>query len=207
MLTVDARGDQCPIPVIKAKKALESLKEGDFLTVFVDNEIAVQNLNKLAVQKKAAFKWEKKTDNKYEVVFTVGKIDENLADSSMEEMEISCEIPAHNKNTVVVIASNQMGVGEEALGKTLLKGFIYALTQQDRLPNCILFYNGGAAISCDGSDSLEDLKWLEEQGVEILTCGTCLNFYGIAHTLAVGKPTNMYEIVQKMTEADLIVKP
>lgn len=205
MIKVDARGEQCPIPVIKAKKALESAKEGDLVIVLVDNEIAIQNLQKLATQKNAGFQWKKNGDSEYEAVFAVGNSD--LAQE--EELEISCEMPTLNrkKKTVVAIASNQMGVGEEALGKTLLKGFLYALTQQDVLPDTILFYNGGASISCEGSDSLEDLKWLEQQGVEIITCGTCLNFYGIAEKLAVGKVTNMYEIVQTMMSADSLIKP
>lgn len=205
MIKVDARGEQCPIPVIKAKKALESAKKGDLVVVFVDNEIAVQNLQKLATQKGAGFQWKKNGDSEYEAVFTVGNSDS----AQEEELEISCEMPTLNrkKKTVVAVASNQMGVGEEALGKTLLKGFLYALTQQDVLPDTILFYNGGASISCEGSDSLEDLKWLEQQGVEIITCGTCLNFYGIAEKLAVGKVTNMYEIVQTMMSADSLIKP
>lgn len=205
MIKVDARGEQCPIPVIKAKKALESAKKGDLVVVFVDNEIAVQNLQKLATQKGAGFQWKKNGDSEYEAVFTVGNSDS----AQEEELEISCEMPTLNrkKKTVVAIASNQMGVGEEALGKTLLKGFLYALTQQDVLPDTILFYNGGASISCEESDSLEDLKWLEQQGVEIITCGTCLNFYGIAEKLAVGKVTNMYEIVQTMMSADSLIKP
>ena len=205
MIKVDARGEQCPIPVIKAKKALESAKKGDLVVVFVDNEIAVQNLQKLATQKNEGFQWKKNGDSEYEAVFTVGNSDS----AQEEELEISCEMPTLNrkKKTVVAIASNQMGVGEEALGKTLLKGFLYALTQQDVLPDTILFYNGGASISCEGSDSLEDLKWLEQQGVEIITCGTCLNFYGIAEKLAVGKVTNMYEIVQTMMSADALIKP
>lgn len=205
MIKVDARGEQCPIPVIKAKKALESAKKGDLVVVFVDNEIAVQNLQKLATQKNAGFQWKKNGDSEYEAVFAVGNPDS----AQEEELEISCEMPTSNrkKKIVVAIASNQMGVGEEALGKTLLKGFLYALTQQDVLPDTILFYNGGASISCEESDSLEDLKWLEQQGVEIITCGTCLNFYGIAEKLAVGKVTNMYEIVQTMMNADSVVKP
>ena len=205
MIKVDARGEQCPIPVIKAKKALKSAKKGDLVVVFVDNEIAVQNLQKLATQKNAGFQWKKNGDSEYEAVFTVGNSDS----AQEEELEISCEMPTLNrkKKTVVAIASNQMGVGEEALGKTLLKGFLYALTQQDVLPDTILFYNGGASISCEESDSLEDLKWLEQQGVEIITCGTCLNFYGIAEKLAVGKVTNMNEIVQTMMSADSLIKP
>lgn len=100
-----------------------------------------------------------------------------------------------------------MGSGSEELGRTLLKGFIYALGQQDQLPETILFYNGGASITCEDSPALEDLRSLEAQGVEILTCGTCLNFYGLTDKLQVGGVTNMYTIVEKMTGAGLLVKP
>ena len=100
-----------------------------------------------------------------------------------------------------------MGHGGDELGTALMKGFIFALSQQETLPNTILFYNGGATIPVEGSVSLEDLKNMEAQGVEILTCGTCLNFYGLTEKLAVGEVTNMYTIVEKMTGADLIIKP
>ena len=108
---------------------------------------------------------------------------------------------------MVAISSNAMGEGSEKLGKTLLKGFIYALGQQDILPKTILFYNGGASVTCEGSASLEDLKSLEAQGVEILTCGTCLDFYGLTEKLKVGEITNMYVIVEKLVNAGLVVKP
>ena len=71
----------------------------------------------------------------------------------------------------------------------------------------MLFYNGGAFLTCESSQSLEDLKMLEEQGVEIRTCGTCLNFYGLSGKLQVGEVTNMYDIAERMTKADLIIKP
>ena len=100
-----------------------------------------------------------------------------------------------------------MGNGEEQLGKILMKSFIFALTKQDQLPETILCYNSGAYLTCEGSDSLEDLKSLEAEGVKILTCGTCLNFYGITDKLQVGEVTNMYVIAEKMTQADLIVQP
>ena len=82
-----------------------------------------------------------------------------------------------------------------------------ALTQQDNLPKTILFYNGGASLTCEGSPMLEDLKTLEAEGVEILTCGTCLNFYGLTEKLAVGGVTNMYVIAEKMLGAGNVVKP
>ena len=123
------------------------------------------------------------------------------------EADVAACVPDSRKNTVVVIASDKMGEGSEELGKTLMKGFIYALNQQETLPKTMLFYNGGAALTCEGSPALEDLKSLAVQGVEILTCGTCLNFYGISDKLQVGEVTNMYVIAEKMTQAGLIVKP
>ena len=132
------------------------------------------------------------------------KTDEEIATVEEENCPV---IPAGKKNIVVVISSNQMGSGEEELGKSLLKGFIYALSQQDTLPSTILFYNSGAYITSEESASIEDLKSLEAQGVEILTCGTCLNFYGLTDKLQVGEVTNMYVIAEKMTQADLIVQP
>ena len=88
-----------------------------------------------------------------------------------------------------------------------MKGFVYALTQLEELPQTILLFNSGAYLSCEGSDSVEDLKSMEAQGVEVMTCGTCLNHYGLTEKLAVGSVTNMYVIAQTMMGADHIVKP
>ena len=123
-----------------------------------------------------------------------------------EEKAEACA-PDTRTDTVVVIASDQMGEGAEELGKTLLKAFVFSLTQQDKLPKTILFYNGGAHLTCEGSPMLEDLRALEAEGVEILTCGTCLNFYGLTEKLAVGGVTNMYVIAEKMLGAGNVVKP
>ena len=106
-----------------------------------------------------------------------------------------------------MLSSDQMGGGNEELGRILMKGFVYALTQLEELPETVLLYNGGAKLSVEGSQSLEDLKNLEAQGVEILTCGTCLNFYELADKLKVGSVTNMYEIVEKMSGARLVIRP
>ena len=76
-----------------------------------------------------------------------------------------------------------------------------------KLPQTVLLFNSGAYLSSEGSDSVEDLKSLEAQGVEVVTCGTCLNHYGLTDKLAVGSVTNMYVIAQTMMEADHIIKP
>ena len=88
-----------------------------------------------------------------------------------------------------------------------MKGFLFAVTQLEKLPKTMLFYNGGATLTTEGSDSLEDLKSLEAQGVEIKTCGTCLNYYGLTDKLQVGEVTNMYDIVEILAKAAKVVKP
>ena len=100
-----------------------------------------------------------------------------------------------------------MGEGNEVLGHKLLKAFIFAVTKQDKLPKTMLFYNMGAHMTCEGSEVLEDLKLLESEGVEIMTCGTCLDFYGIKEKLCVGTVTNMYDIAETMEKASKIIKP
>lgn len=201
---IDAKGQQCPKPVIMAKKAMDESAKNDVIVIEVDNEIAVTNLRKLAGSQNAEYASRKIKEKQYEVRITVTKDGEN--EKEPEITYENCSIPAGN-GTVVVISSDKMGEGDEVLGRLLMKGFIYALTQLLSFPKTVLLYNGGAHLSCEGSDSLEDLRTLEEAGVEILTCGTCLNHYGLAEKLAVGATTNMYVIAEKQAEAGKIIRP
>ena len=204
MLKVNAMGDTCPIPVVKTKDAIRQLgADGGVVETLVDNEIAVQNLTKMANQKGYGVESEKLGENEYRVVMTVGA----GADLPAEGEETVCVVPAGQKNTVVVVGADHMGEGEGELGKNLLKAFLYALSQQETLPRTILFYNGGAFLTCQGSLSLEDLKSMAERGVEILTCGTCLSHYGLTEQLRVGGVTNMYVIVEKQMQATKVVRP
>ena len=200
-------GDVCPVPVVKTKNAIKELKGAGTVQVLVDNEIAVQNLTKMANQKGYSVKSEKTGENQYQVVLTVGEIKEGLEDIKDLGKHLVCSPDIREKDTVVVISSSQMGVGNDTLGAVLMKGFIYALSQQDELPSTLLFYNGGAKLTCEDAPTLEDLKSLEAQGVEILTCGTCLNHYGLTDSLRVGSVTNMYVIAEKMTQAGRLIKP
>lgn len=202
MIKVNAMGDACPIPVVKTKNAIKELNGSGTVEVLVDNEIAVQNLTKMAQQKGYEIQSEKIEEQKYKVLFTIGEVSE---DATADDA-IAC-IPDARSNTVVVVSSKTMGDGNDELGAILMKGFFFALTQQEQLPSTILFYNGGAYLTCEDSASLEDIKTLESLGVEILTCGTCLNHYGITEKLAVGSVTNMYVIVEKQMQAGHIVKP
>lgn len=201
-VTVHALGDQCPIPVVKTLKAMEAMKEPGTVETHVDNETAVQNLTRLGGSKGFKVTSEKLEDKHFVVKIEVTEL--SKADGSDETV---CCIPDTRVDTVVVFDSDAMGKGDDELGRTLMKGFIYALSQLEKLPKTMLFYNGGAKLTVDGSVSLEDLKSLEAQGVEILTCGTCLNFYGLSEKLAVGAVTNMYTIVEKLNGAGKIIKP
>lgn len=201
MVTVNAMGDNCPIPVIKTKKAMQALTGPETIEVLVDNEIAVQNVTKMASSAGGAVSSEKLGDAQFKITIQM----EGAAAQDAAE-DVVCA-PDARDNTVVVVSSDRMGIGNDELGKVLMKGFIFAVTQLDMLPKTMLFYNGGATLTADGSDSLEDLKSLEAQGVEIMTCGTCLDFYGLKDKLAVGSVTNMYSIVETMAKAGKIIRP
>lgn len=206
------------------------MKEADTIVILVDNEIAVQNLSKMANQKGYGFTSQKLEEQKFEVSITIHmnqientdqRKEKDYTNESIEnkananEATIKEDIVSTKgnegiqkvKNTIVVISSALMGNGNDELGAVLMKGFLYALLGQENLPSAILFFNGGATLTCKGSASLEDLKTMEDQGVDILTCGTCLNFYGLTDKLSVGNITNMYVITEMMMGADHIVKP
>ena len=197
---LDARGMACPLPVVNAKKAAEGLHPGDTLIVRVDNEIAVQNLQRFAQHMGFSAAGEKVSDSEFTVTMAIGG-------EAKAEPEIACNLDTRKKGMLVVLSGNTMGSGDEKLGKALMKAFVFALTKQDVLPETILCYNTGAYLTTDGADTLEDLKLLESEGVTILTCGTCLDFYGLKEKLAVGGVTNMYDIVERMEAASTIVRP
>ena len=198
--TVDARGLACPAPVVKATQALVGMTEGT-LEVRVDNTVAVENLKRLAAQKSLTMETKEVAANDFVVLLGVN------GPVAVEETEAAAFTCAPAGDFVVAVDTDIMGRGNDELGRTLMKGFLYAVSQLEVLPRTVLFYNGGARLTAEGSDSLEDLRNMAEQGVEILTCGTCLNYYGLQDKLAVGGVTNMYAIVEKLAQAGKVVKP
>ena len=203
MLTVNAIGDACPIPVVKTKKAIEALTADETVVVLVDNETALQNVTKAARTMGFEVQQETVSDKEFKITIQVVK----GAAAPAEEEPAACCCEGYKKNVVVAVSSDKMGEGSEELGKVLIKAFFFALTQQDELPGTIIFYNGGVKLSTEGSPVLEDLKNLAAQGVEVISCGTCLNFYQLSEKLAVGEVSNMYDIVEHLRKADVVVKP
>lgn len=204
---IDCKGLNCPLPVVNAKKAAEEMKAGDVLTVLVDNEIAVQNLQRFAAGKGYGASSEKKAEKEYAVTIQIAAQAEAKTEEIREEEETACTLDSRKKGMLVVLSANVMGTGDEKLGKALMKAFVFALTKQDQLPETILCYNTGAYLTCADADTLEDLKSLEAEGVAILTCGTCLDFYGLKDRLAVGGVTNMYSVVEILSKASHVIKP
>lgn len=202
--TVDARGLACPQPVIRAKEALKEMKDGT-LEILVSEEIAVQNLMKLGDYSNRKPASEKLGEKEFKVVFHVdGDTAEAAAAGDGPE---ACQPDAVKKGLVAVVSSDRMGDGDDALGHILMKSFLYTLTKLEAYPETVLFYNGGVRLTTEGSESIGDLKDLEAQGVEILSCGTCLDYYGLKEQLRVGGVTNMYEIAEKMAGASAIIRP
>lgn len=193
-IEVDGRGQLCPKPVIMTKKELDKLDEGTVTTI-VDNEVAKENISKLAKGMGLEFKVENTKDEEYYIHIN------KWITEKIREPELSHDIGT-SKNYIVVFNSDQMGRGNEELGHILVKGLIYTIKETKPWPNSIIFYNGGVKLACEGSQALDDLKYMEEQGVEILSCGLCLDFYGIQDKLAVGQITNMYNIYEKMRNSN-----
>lgn len=207
MEQIDARGQACPLPVVRAKKALAAMEEG-VLEVLVDNRTAVHNLEALA----KTLKVEAVSDERGEAAFAVTFAkDATAGDGAAAGADAAAACPAVQAATpggvVAVIPSEFMGSGDDELGAVLMKGFVFALTQLDELPATVLMYNSGVKLACAGSSSLDDLRALAEAGVEIMSCGTCLNHYGLAEQLEVGEATNMYVIVDKQANARGIIRP
>lgn len=189
MYNIDAKGLVCPKPVILAKKALEEHNE---VCIEVDNVTSKENLEKMAVV--MSLKAEtKNSDNVYTI--TLSKTERTRLDTEKSEAYI------------IVINKEFMGSGSEELGSALMKSFIYTVTEAKELPKTMLFYNGGVKLTTKGSPVLMDLKKLSESNVEILSCGTCLNYYGLTDALVVGAVTNMYEILKKQQQAGKIIIP
>lgn len=192
---VDARGLACPQPVLMTKEALEGIEEG-MITVLVDNVASKENVKRFAQRMGCTVDISEK-DGVFELRIVKGFTCE--IPRVQEELEEARESP------VVLITSDKLGE-EEELGLILMRGFISTLKEASRRPSKILFMNTGVFLTTEGSHVLEPLKELEGRGVEIYSCGTCLDYFGLKDKLAVGHITNMYDTVENLTGAELVVK-
>ncbi|MBW1709775.1 MAG: sulfurtransferase-like selenium metabolism protein YedF [Deltaproteobacteria bacterium] len=204
MNEVDCRGLNCPQPVLNAKQTLENMEKGQ-IRVIVDNEAARDNVTRFA--KSQGFIVDV-TQEEADYILTIDK----TGPPSGPEPEIVCNVPSVSpepeKLPLAVKISNQfMGHGSEELGRILMKAFIKTLSDATFKPKKLVFYNSGVHLTAEDSEHLEVLKDLEKSGVEILVCGTCLDYYQIKGKLAVGRVSNMFEIIETLSGADRVISP
>ncbi len=196
MSIVDCRGLACPQPVMTTKEALDQLKEGELL-VIVDNAVSCNNVERFAQSQGFGVEVEQRGED-FSLRIRKGKV--------REEAELPQE-KEKAKKIIVYINSHLVGNGDEALGSFLMKAFLKALLDLETKPNRLVLINSGVQLASEGSKVLDTLIALSEKGVEILSCGTCLDFYGLKGKLKVGVVSNMYEIIQSMVEADRLIRP
>ncbi|RJP55163.1 MAG: sulfurtransferase-like selenium metabolism protein YedF [Deltaproteobacteria bacterium] len=193
---IDAKGLTCPQPVINTKKALEEIKEG-ILTVIVDNVAARDNVRRFAESQGCTVMVEE--DN--------GDYRLEIAKGFPREVGSKPGEARGNDNIVIYINSDVMGVGDEELGKILMDAFLKTMIVAHPQPRKLIFVNSGVRLAIEGSDVVGYIKEMEKKGVEVLSCGTCLNFYGLKEKLGVGVISNMYDIIESLTEADKVISP
>ncbi len=199
MKIVDARGKLCPQPVIMTKKEVDSGENK--ITVIVDNDTSKENVLKFGSKLQYKTNIEEKNDGIYIYLEknALGLTECEIATNNAAEDSLS-KIEDSKKG--FVIGSDKLGSGSDILGRILMKSFLYTLSEKEPYPNFLIFLNSGVNLAVSGSESLDDLKKMENLGVKIVSCGTCLDFLEIKDKLEVGNVSNMYDIVEIITESD-----
>ncbi len=179
MKVVDAKGLPCPQPVIKTKEALEEIQEGEQISVIVDNEVALQNIQKfLSTQGHKLISTDLK-EGEYHLVIEKG------GGPIVQEYEITCPTESTKEKLLLIVASDHIGEDVE-LGKILLKGFFETMLVHNLIPDRIFFMNTGVKLTTLEETFIPLLKELERRGAEIFSCGTCLKYYKLEDKLQVG---------------------
>ena len=191
MSVIDCRGLACPQPVVTTKKALDQIEEGN-LIVIVNSAVSSNNVERFVLSQGCSVEVEEKG----------GEFHLHIRKAKIAE-----ESKRRGQKVVVYVNSQFLGVGEEALGTILIRSFFKTLLDSETKLFRMIFINSGVRLTSEGSEVLETLKSLSEKGVEILSCGTCLDFYGLKEKVKVGMTSNMYDIVQSLMEADRLIRP
>ena len=197
--TIDARGLPCPQPVILTRKALA---EGGFelLEITVDNEAARENILKFAAYAHCPVEGVVSEGTLHRIRLAP---DAGTRVAAAPEAE-ACPSPQQVAGATVLLSSDGLGQGDPDLARLLMRGFVYALQECELPPRRIILMNGGVRLAIEGSDSLEHLRSLADLGVEVLACGTCLEFFKLKESLAVGRITNMYEIASLLLQGPTV---
>lgn len=191
--TLDLRGLLCPKPVIETQKAFKNEEITEFV-ILVDNMTARENLKRLASSKEYGFNAKKLED--YEEI-TIKRAEAQAEENSEEVYQADCQI-LEKTSPVLMITKEFLGEGNDELGKVLMKGFLYTITETQPYPEKVILLNSAIKLSTINEETVAHLKKLEAAGTKIYTCGTCLNYYDLAEELKVGVIGNMYDVVESL---------
>ncbi len=200
--TIDCLGLPCPQPVIQTKDALES--GATYIQVLVDNEASRDNILRFAQSRGCEAEAEMTPEGNFNI--TVRNSGTPAAEDSFDPAAYQCSLPVRSC-LIYVISADVMGKGSEELGWSLLQTFIQTIKDISPSPQKILFYNSGVRLVTEESGALNALLELQKKGVELLVCGTCLDFYELKSAIKVGRISNMYDIMNAMAEADQVISP
>lgn len=191
---INCKGMNCPLPVVNTKKYFDTIEKG-ISTTIVDNEVAKNNIIKFA--ENSGFKYEvEERDSLYHIIIAKG---EGIKEDKSSEVKES-----NDENFTIVVGSDKLGNGDDDLGIALMKSYLFALSEAERIPNNLIFLNSGVKLVVEGSLVLDSLEKLQQRGVEIQSCGLCLDFYKIKDSLRIGEITNMYAIIELMNNSKTI---
>lgn len=197
MIEVDARGLPCPRPVLEAKKALQGVDDGT-IVVLVDSVESRENVQRLARSEGCQVQVSE-ADGAFRVTIVKERATEAPQAATLQQPELQ------EGGAVVLITTDRLGTGDDRLGQILMKSFLNTLWDHEARPVKLLFINSGVRLTTEGSEVLEALELLEKEGVEVFSCGTCLEYYGIGDKLKVGNVTNMYDTVSSLLSASRVV--
>ncbi len=200
---LDCQGLACPEPVIQTKNALE--EGADNLMIRVDNEAARDNVSRFGQSRNCIV--EVQADDGCFLVSIQTRAAATAKKNLNQPGECSPLSSSPENGIIHIVSSDSMGRGNDELGWALLQSYIRTINELTPLPEKIIFYNGGVKLVATGSGVIENLQKLQKQGVTILVCGTCLDFYKLKSALKVGHISNMYEIMSSMSEAEKLVSP
>jgi selenium metabolism protein YedF len=193
---IDARGLACPQPVVLAKNKMKDCTE---IEILVDNETAVENIKRLASS--SGWTYDNIAENDFFKI-TLKGVNPSSSDR-INDITTSCSC----ESTTIVFSSDKMGRGDDELGAILMKAFIHTLLTPDVMPSRLVFYNSGVLLTAEGSGVTDDLQILKDKGIEILICGTCVNFYNIGDKIKTGTISNMYDILSTMNNSSRLINP
>ncbi|MBN2742492.1 selenium metabolism protein YedF [Breznakibacter xylanolyticus] len=204
MPIIDTRGQLCPKPLIMAKQVFNTLEPGQIMEVLTDHETSLSNLMNFFTALKAIPVSEKHDDGWH--VYATKPLSGHVEPVNPEAFCQTSNATPTGKH-VVCLTSNLMGKGDDQLGALLMRGFINALAEQDVLPSHIICYNGAVKLAIKGTDTLTSLITMENQGVNIILCGTCVDFFDIKPQIGTGTISNMYQITQILSQASKVIYP